>query len=49
MKIPNFFIIGGPKWGTTAMWTYLETHPAWGTFLPRITSDGLFENYGSEH
>ena len=24
---PNFFIIGAPKCGTTAMWEYLRTHP----------------------
>ena len=24
---PNFFIIGAPKCGTTALWSYLSTHP----------------------
>lgn len=27
MKIPNFFIIGAPKTGTTALATYLSEHP----------------------
>src|SRR3972149_11450918 len=27
MKIPNFFIVGAPKCGTTAMYTYLKQHP----------------------
>lgn len=27
MKTPNFFIVGAPKCGTTAVYTYLSTHP----------------------
>lgn len=27
MQRPNFFIIGGPKCGTTALYHYLKTHP----------------------
>src|SRR5258707_13684160 len=27
MKKPNFFLIGAPKCGTTALWSYLRTHP----------------------
>jgi hypothetical protein len=27
VKMPNFFIPGGPRCGTTAMYTYLEAHP----------------------
>lgn len=26
-RLPNFFIIGAPKCGTTALWEYLVTHP----------------------
>ena len=26
-RLPNFFIIGAPKCGTTALWEYLATHP----------------------
>ena len=31
-RLPNFFIIGAPKCGTTAMNTYLKAHP--GLFVP---------------
>jgi hypothetical protein len=27
MKIPNFFIVGAPRSGTTALYSYLKTHP----------------------
>ena len=33
MKKPNFFIIGAPKCGTTAMYEYLKAHP--NIFLPK--------------
>lgn len=33
MKRPNFFIVGGPRCGTTAMYTYLRQHPR--VFMPR--------------
>src|ERR1700724_3338547 len=26
-KIPNFFIVGAPKAGTTALYAYLDQHP----------------------
>lgn len=32
MAVPDFFIIGAPKCGTTALFTYLGQHP--GVFLP---------------
>ena len=32
MKIPNFFIAGAPKCGTTALYTYLNRHPQ--VFMP---------------
>jgi Sulfotransferase family len=32
MPIPDFFIAGAPKCGTTALFSYLQTHP--GIFLP---------------
>jgi hypothetical protein len=32
MRIPDFFIAGAPKCGTTALFSYLQTHP--GIFLP---------------
>lgn len=31
-KIPNFFIVGAPKCGTTALYEYLRTHP--NIFMP---------------
>lgn len=34
LKSPNFFIVGAPKCGTTALHTYLQGHPD--IFLPRI-------------
>jgi len=33
MRKPNFFIVGGPRCGTTALYTYLREHP--GVFMPR--------------
>jgi hypothetical protein len=32
MRIPDFFIVGAPKCGTTALYSYLQTHP--GIFFP---------------
>ncbi len=32
MKVPNFFIVGAPKCGTTALYTYLGRHPQ--VFMP---------------
>ena len=32
MRVPDFFIAGAPKCGTTALFSYLQTHP--GIFLP---------------
>ena len=32
MKVPNFFIVGAPKCGTTALYTYLSQHPQ--VFMP---------------
>ncbi len=34
MTRPNFFIIGAPKCGTTALYTYLQTHPH--IFMPNL-------------
>jgi hypothetical protein len=27
VKLPNFFVVGAPKAGTTALWNYLDQHP----------------------
>ena len=40
MKKPNFFIVGAPKCGTTALYSYLCTHP--NIFLPRWKEPHLF-------
>jgi hypothetical protein len=34
MKRPNFYVIGAPRCGTTALYTYLRSHP--NVFLPEI-------------
>jgi hypothetical protein len=39
-RLPNFFLIGAPKCGTTALWEYLSTHPA--VFLPRAKEPHFF-------
>ena len=33
-RIPDFFIIGAPKCGTTALYSYLDVHPA--TFMSPV-------------
>ncbi len=40
MARPNFFIVGAPKCGTTALYTYLRSHP--GVFLPASKEPGYF-------
>jgi hypothetical protein len=37
---PNFFIVGAPKCGTTALYEYLRTHP--NIFLPRYKEPHFF-------
>jgi hypothetical protein len=37
---PNFFIVGAPKCGTTALFEYLRSHP--GIFLPRVKEPHFF-------
>ena len=44
MKIPNFFIVGAPKCGTTAMYTYIKKHPE--IFLPELKETHFF---GADH
>jgi hypothetical protein len=39
-RIPNFFIIGAPKAGTTALYTYLAAHPQ--VFMPRLKEPFYF-------
>ena len=40
MSIPNFFIIGAPKCGTTALFSYLSQHP--NVFVPKWKEPGFF-------
>ena len=40
MGRPNFFIIGAPKCGTTALYEYLRTHPR--VFMPQIKEPHYF-------
>jgi Sulfotransferase domain len=37
---PNFFIVGAPKCGTTALYEYLRTHP--GIFMPEVKEPHYF-------
>src|SRR5690349_21884975 len=37
---PNFFIVGAPKCGTTALYEYLRPHP--NVFLPRVKEPHFF-------
>lgn len=40
MRIPDFFIIGAPKCGTSAIHRYLQAHP--GVFMPRMKEPHFF-------
>lgn len=39
-RLPDFFIIGAPRCGTTALWKYLQQHPQ--VFLPPIKEPHYF-------
>lgn len=40
LPIPDFFIVGAPKCGTTALYSYLSTHPA--IFMPQLKEPHFF-------
>ncbi|MBI3756314.1 MAG: sulfotransferase, partial [Deltaproteobacteria bacterium] len=40
MKKPNFFIVGAPKCGTTAMYEYLKQHPE--IFMPEDEKEPFY-------
>ena len=40
MTIPNFFLLGAPKCGTSALYEYLREHP--GIFIPRLKEPHFF-------
>lgn len=47
MKCPNFFIIGAPKCGTTALYTYLGEHPQ--VFMPTAKEPHYFAEDLANH
>ncbi|GJM25438.1 MAG: hypothetical protein DHS20C16_18530 [Phycisphaerae bacterium] len=40
MRKPNFFVVGAPKCGTTALYTYLNGHP--NVFMPHVKEPHFF-------
>ncbi len=40
-RLPNFFILGAPKCGTTSLYTLLESHPD--VFLPKVKEPNFFD------
>jgi Sulfotransferase domain len=40
VRFPDFFIVGAPKCGTTALYTYLREHP--GVFMPELKEPHFF-------
>jgi hypothetical protein len=40
MRRPDFFIVGAPKCGTTALYEYLKRHPD--VFMPRVAKEPTF-------
>lgn len=45
--IPDFFIVGAPRCGTTALYTYLGDHPE--IFMSPIKEPNFFADYLGEH
>jgi hypothetical protein len=41
-NVPGFFIVGAPRCGTTALYTYLRNHPA--VFMPDLKEPHLFSH-----
>ena len=42
MRKPNFFIVGGPKCGTTSLWSWLRTHPD--IFMSHLKEPNFFNS-----
>jgi hypothetical protein len=42
LRKPNFFIVGAPKCGTTALYEYLRPHPS--VFMPTVKEPHFFAN-----
>jgi Sulfotransferase domain len=47
MKKPDFFLVGAPRCGTTALYTYLEQHPE--IFMSAIKEPQFFADFLGEH
>ena len=47
MKKPDFFLVGAPRCGTTALYTYLKQHPE--IFMPPIKEPQFFADFLGEH
>jgi hypothetical protein len=45
--IPDFFIVGAPRSGTTALYTYLKDHPD--IFMSQIKEPNFFADYLGKH
>ena len=41
-KVPNFFLVGAPKAGTTALYRYLDQHP--GIYMSPIKEPNFLAN-----
>ena len=46
MTLPNFFVIGAGKSGTTSLWRYLEQHPE--VYMSPIKEPNFFAFEGRE-
>jgi Sulfotransferase domain len=47
MKKPDFFLVGAPRCGTTALYTYLKQHPE--IFMSPIKEPQFFADFLAEH
>jgi Sulfotransferase domain len=47
IRIPDFFIVGAPRCGTTALYTYLRDHPD--IFMSQIKEPNFFADYLGEY
>ena len=47
MRKPDFFIVGAPKCGTSAMYTYLKQHPE--IFMPKVKEPRFFGTDPDDH
>src|SRR3974377_2022144 len=45
-RIPDFFLVGAPRCGTTALYTYLREHPE--IFMPALKEPNFFADFLGE-